>query len=41
MVTDVFCETDDVKILKPPRVVPAGTIMPFGTDATAGWLLAT
>jgi hypothetical protein len=41
IVTGVSTETDDVKMLKPPRVVPAGTIMPFGTDATAGWLLAT
>ena len=41
IVTDVSTETDDVKMLKPPRVVPAGTIMPFGTDATAGLLLAT
>ena len=41
IVTGVSTETDDVKILKPPRVVPAGTIMPFGTDATAGLLLAT
>ena len=41
IVTAVSTETDDVKMLKPPRVVPAGTIMPFGTDATAGWLLAT
>jgi hypothetical protein len=39
IVTVVSAETDDVKMLKPPRVVPAGTIMPFGTDATAGWLL--
>jgi len=41
IVTRVSAETDDVKMLKPPRVVPAGTIMPFGTDATAGLLLAT
>jgi len=41
MVTDVSTETDDVKTLKPPRVVPAGTIMPFGTDAKAGLLLVT
>ena len=41
IVTGVSAETDDVKILKPPRVVPAGTIMPLGTDATAGELLAT
>lgn len=41
IVTAVSTETDDVKMLKPPRVVPAGTIMPFGTDATAGLLLAT
>ena len=41
IVTDVSTETDDVKISKPPRVVPAGTIMPFGTDATAGLLLVT
>jgi len=41
IVTDVSTETDDVKMLKPPRVVPAGTIMPFGTDAAAGLLLAT
>ena len=41
IVTDVSAETDDVKMLKPPRVVPAGIIMPFGTDATAGLLLAT
>ena len=41
IVTGVSTETDDVKMLKPPRVVPAGTIMPFGTDATAGLLLAT
>jgi hypothetical protein len=41
IVTDVSTATDDVKMLKPPRVVPAGTIMPFGTDATAGLLLAT
>ena len=41
IVTRVSTETDDVKMLKPPRVVPAGTIMPFGTDARAGWLLAT
>jgi len=41
IVTTVPAETDEVKMLKPPRVVPAGTIMPFGTDATAGWLLAT
>ena len=41
IVTGVSTETDDVKMLKPPRVVPAGTIMPFGTDATAGWLLVT
>ena len=41
IVTGVSTETDDVKMLKPPRVVPAGTIMPCGTDATAGWLLAT
>jgi len=39
--TGVSTETDDVKTLKPPRVVPAGTIMPFGTDAAAGSLLAT
>ena len=36
IVTVVSAETDEVKTLKPPRVVPAGTIMPFGTDATAG-----
>jgi hypothetical protein len=41
IVTVVFVETDEVKMLKPPRVVPAGTIMPLGTDATAGWLLVT
>ena len=41
IVTAVSTATDDVKMLKPPRVVPAGTIMPFGTDATAGLLLAT
>lgn len=41
IVTRVSTETDDVKMLKPPRVVPAGTIMPFGTEATAGLLLAT
>ena len=41
IVTDVSAATDDVKMLKPPRVVPAGTIIPFGTDATAGLLLAT
>ena len=41
MVTRLSTETADVKMLKPPRVVPAGTIMPFGTDATAGLLLAT
>ena len=41
IVTDVFTDTGDVKMLKPPRVVPAGTIMPFGTDATAGSLLVT
>ena len=41
IVTPVSIETDDVKTLKPPRVVPAGTIMPFGTEATAGLLLAT
>ena len=41
IVTGVSTETEDVKMSKPPRVVPAGTIMPFGTDATAGWLLAT
>jgi hypothetical protein len=41
IVTGVSTETDDVKMLKPPRVVPAGTIIPFGTDATAGLLLAT
>jgi hypothetical protein len=40
-VTGVSTETDDVKMLKPPRVVPAGTIMPFGTDAAVGLLLAT
>ena len=41
IVTGVSAETDDVKMSKPPRVVPAGTIMPFGTEATAGLLLAT
>jgi len=41
MVTRLSTETADVKMLKPPRVVPAGTIMPFGTDAAAGLLLAT
>ena len=41
IVTAVSTETDDVKMLKPPRVVPDGTIMPFGTEATAGLLLAT
>ena len=41
IVTGVSTETDDVKILKPPRVVPAGTIIPFGTEATAGLLLVT
>jgi hypothetical protein len=41
IITGVSAETDDVKMLKPPRVVPAGTIMPLGTDATAGELLAT
>jgi len=41
IVTGVSAETDDVKMLKPPRVVPAGTIMPFGTDAAAGLLLVT
>ena len=41
IVTRVSAETDDVKMLKPPRVVPAGTIIPFGTDATAGLLLVT
>jgi hypothetical protein len=41
IVTGVSAETDDVKMLNPPRVVPAGTIMPFGTDATEGLLLAT
>jgi hypothetical protein len=41
IITVVSAETDDVKMLKPPRVVPAGTIMPFGTDATPGLLLVT
>ena len=41
IVTNVSAETDEVTMLKPPRVVPAGTIMPFGTDAPAGLLLAT
>ena len=41
IVTGVSTETDDVKMLNPPRVVPAGTIMPFGTDAAAGLLLVT
>ena len=41
IVTGVSAETDDVKMLNPPRVVPAGTIMPFGTDAIEGLLLAT
>jgi hypothetical protein len=41
IVTRVSTVTDDVKMLKPPRMVPAGTIMPFGTEATAGLLLAT
>ena len=41
IVTGVSTATEDVKMLKPPRIVPAGTIMPFGTDATAGLLLAT
>ena len=41
IVTRVSAETDDVKMLKPPRVVPAGTIMPFGTNATAGLVIAT
>ena len=41
IVTGVSVETEEVKMLKPPRVVPAGTIIPFGTDATAGLLLAT
>lgn len=41
IVTSVSVETDDVKMLKPPRVVPPGTTIPFGTDATAGWLLTT
>jgi hypothetical protein len=41
IVTGVSAVTDEVKTLKPPRVVPAGTIMPFGTAAIVGLLLAT
>jgi len=41
MVTAVSAPTADVKMLKPPFVAPAGTIMVFGTEATAGLLLDT
>jgi hypothetical protein len=41
MVTAVSALTADVKMLNPPFVTPAGTIMPLGTEATAGSLLDT
>jgi hypothetical protein len=41
MVTSVWTLTAEVKTLKPPLVVPAGTIMLPGTGATVGLLLAT
>src|SRR6185369_16469747 len=41
IVTMVCVLTELVKMLKPPVVEPAGIITPFGTEATAGLLLAT
>src|ERR1043165_4566414 len=41
IVTTVCVLTELVKILKPPVVDPAAIRAPFGTDATAGLLLAT
>lgn len=39
--TMVWVLTAVVKILKPPVVEPAGIVMPLGTEATLGLLLAT
>lgn len=41
IVTTVCVLTELVKMLKPPVVEPAEICTPFGTDATAGLLLAT
>ena len=41
IVTMVCVLTEDVKMLKPPVVEPAGIITPLGTEATAGLLLTT
>ena len=41
IVTTVWALTAVVKILKPPEVVPAGIVTPFGTEATVGLLLVT
>jgi len=41
IVTSVCVATPLVKMLKPPRVTPDGTIMLLGTDAIEGWLLVT
>lgn len=41
MVTTVGVATDDVKMLNPPVVDPAGIVTELGVDATAGLLLAT
>ena len=41
IVTTVWALTDDVEMLKPPVVEPAGITTPLGTEAIDGLLLAT